>query len=295
MGRKKREYSYDDWKKAMELHNRFKLGCRRISRILGISEGTVSNWLYKGMIPPTTKWVAKPSIELAYIIGTIHGDGNVCKSKTKLGYEYIIQLGVIDKEFAIIFSKVMAKLLGVKYHKPYWDNKQKEWRVKYRSKAFYLWYKKCEEQGLQGFKEYIEYNKKTVRYYLRGLFDSDGNNYGNKRIRLTNTNKELLGYVQHLLKKYFNVATTGPYLQRKNGTKMIINGVETTARHDCYIIQIRRREHIQKYIEEIGFSIVRKQLGLRRDEKIYVEGIGYIQPFKLVELGLFKLPFSNVQ
>jgi len=53
-----------------------------------------------------------------------------------------------------------------------------------------------------------------------------------------------------------------------------------------------RKNYAQKYLKEIGFSIIRKQLGLKKDEKVFVEGIGYIEPYELVELGLFKLPFS---
>jgi len=43
MGRKYREYTYDDWKKAMDLHNKYKIGYIWISRILGINENTVKN------------------------------------------------------------------------------------------------------------------------------------------------------------------------------------------------------------------------------------------------------------
>jgi len=290
MGRKNREYSYDDWKKAMELHNRFKLGDRRVSRILGISEYTVNSWLYKGVVPPAAKWVAKPTKELAYVIGVLfHGDGNVRKNKHK--HEYIIQLAVIDKEFAEVFSRAVARLLNKKYIEPWWDKKEKEWWVKYHSKPFYLWYKRCEEQGLQGFKEYIEYSRETVKYYLRGLYDSDGSNAGNKQIRLFNTNIELLEYVQYLLKEYFGIKSTGPHLQRKNGTKMMINGVEYNSNYDCYVITISRKNHVQRFLEEIGFSIARKQLGLRKHEKVFVEG-RYVEPYELVKLGLFKLPFS---
>jgi len=194
MGRKYREYSYDDWKKAMELHNKYKLGHRRISRILGIKENTVNKWLYKGVVPPLAKWVAKPSRELGYAIGATHGDGCVSKSKNKLGYRYVIELGVIDKEFVEMFSKVMAKLLNVNYHKPWWDEKEKKWRVAYNSKAFYLWYKRCEKKGLEGFKPYMEHNTETVKHYLRGLYDSEGGNYRNNLIHLSNTNIELLKY-----------------------------------------------------------------------------------------------------
>jgi len=188
MGRKKREYTYDDWKKAMDLHNKYKLGYRRISRILGIKEGTVNNWLYEGVVPPVAKWRAKPCIELAYAIGTVHGDASVSKDESH--HQYKIELAVIDKEFAEAFSKVMAKLLGVKYHKPQWSEKRKRWVVKYHSKAFFEWYKKCEEKGLEGFKQYIEHDIETIRYYLKGLFDSEGYSKRNKQIHLYSSNKK---------------------------------------------------------------------------------------------------------
>jgi len=80
MNRKRREYTYDDWKKAMDLHNKYKTGYRRISRILGINENTVKNWFYKGVMPPAAKLTVKPCIEPAYVIGVLHrGDGTVYK------------------------------------------------------------------------------------------------------------------------------------------------------------------------------------------------------------------------
>jgi len=295
MGRKYREYTYDDWKKAMDLHNRFKLGYIRISRILGISQYTIRSWLHYGVIPPAAKWKAEPSNELAYMIGVVQGDACVSKSKDKSWYRYRIRLEVIDKEFAETFSRVMAKLLNRKYIEPRWDKKQKKWTVKYDSKAFYLWYKKIEKQGLEEFKPYIEYDTETVRYYLKGLFDSEGGNYRNKYIYLSNSKKELLEYVQYLLKKYFDIVATGPYLVYEAGDIEIINGVETRYNHDYYSIHIYRKLHVQKFLKEIGFSIIRKQLGLKKDEKAFIKGMGYVEPYKLIERGLFKLPFSDSQ
>jgi len=265
MGRKYKSYSYDDWKKAMDLHNKYKFGHIRISRILGINENTVKKWLYYGVVPPSAKWKAELSKKLAYAIGVIQGDACVTKNESK--HHYIIELNTIDKEFAEVFSKVMAKLLNANYHKPYWSNKRRQWRVIYKSKAFYLWYKRTEKKGLQGFKPFIEYNKSTVKHYLRGLYDSEGNNNGNKQIRLYNSKKKLLEYIQYLLKRYFGIKTTGPYLRRKNGTKMMINERRIVGKHDCYEIVISRKEHVQKFLREIGFTITRKQLGLKKHEK----------------------------
>jgi len=50
----------------------------------------------------------------------------------------------------------------------------------------------------------------------------EGNNNRNKQIFLFNTKKDLLEYTQYLLKEYFNIVTTGPYLNKKAGTTMII-------------------------------------------------------------------------
>jgi len=241
-------------------------------------------------MPSLAKWKAEPSKELAYTIGILHGDGSVTKNESR--YQYIVKLAVIDKEFAETFSKVMAKLLSVSYHEPYWNEKKKKWLVKYRSKAFFIWYEKTEKQGLEGFKEYIEYSKETVRHYLKGLFDSEESNYRNKYIYLYNSSKKLLEYVQYLLEKYFDIKATGPHLVHKAGTQIVINRIKTCYNDDYYKIQIGRKEHIQKFLEEIGFSIVRRQLGLMKDEKVLVEG-RYIEPYRLIERGLFKLPFNQ--
>jgi len=185
----------------------------------------------------------------------------------------------------------MAKLLDMSYREPYWSEKDKTWYVAYDSKAFFEWYKKCEEKGLEGFKPYVEYSRETVRYYLRGLYDSEGNNYRNKQIQLFNSKERLLKYVQYLLKEYFGIIATGPYLKEEAGSTRVIKGVEYHYNQDYYVIQIGRKKYAQKYLKEIGFSIIRKQLGLEKDEKLYVEG-KFVEPYELVKLGLFKLPFS---
>gem|GEM_PF-5631809 len=82
-------------------------------------------------------------------------------------------------------------------------------------------------EGLREFKKYIEYNKQTTKYYLRGLYDSEGNNDINRYIHLYNSKKKLLKYLHYLLKEYSGIIATGPYLQRKAGNTRVINGVES--------------------------------------------------------------------
>ena len=111
--------------------------------------------------------------------------------------------------------------------------------VTYSSKAFYTWYRK---QTLETLKPYIEYNKDTVRLFLRGLYDSDGSNYRCKKIVLFNSNIELPYYVQYLLKKYFNIMTRGPYLNAKAGNISIKkNGEKIKTHRDNYSVVVFRR------------------------------------------------------
>jgi len=154
-----------------------------------------------------------------------------------------------------------------RYYEPWWDENEKIWWVEYHSKPFYIWYKKCEEQGLEGFKEFIEYSKQTVKYYLKGLYDSEGYNYRNKLIFISNSNIELLRYVQYLLKEYFSIIATGPYLQKEAGNTRVIKEVEYLCNQDYYSIQIGREKHVQNFLREIGFTIVRRQLELKNMRK----------------------------
>jgi hypothetical protein len=69
--------------------------------------------------------------------------------------------------------------------------------------------------------------------FLRALFDAEG--YARKKeVEITNTNLVLLFYIREILKKYFGIITTRPYVIAKKGGP----------RHkkDCYRIAIYRKE-----------------------------------------------------
>ena len=126
MDRKYKSYTYEEYMKATELLEKG-YGLTETCRILGWPETKVSTLYYwkHGRIPPAAKWKAEPSYELAYVIGVINGDGTVTKNES--WYRYIIQLTVIDKEFAETFSKAVSKLLNKKYIEPWWNEKKKRW------------------------------------------------------------------------------------------------------------------------------------------------------------------------
>ncbi len=207
----------------------------------------------------TTRWRPEPSSGLAYVLGVLSGDGYIVKAH---GYHYDIELLVKDHEFAETFSRAIAKLLNKKNMEPYWSKNHNRWRIYYRSKTFYIWYWK---QTLETLKPFMEYNMETIKHFLRGLYDSDGSNYRCRQIFLSNNDIEMLHYVQYLLKKHFNIVATGPYLVTRAGWIHVKKNVEKIkTNQDNYSIDISRKQCVQRFLSEIGFSIQEKQLGLPR-------------------------------
>jgi intein-encoded DNA endonuclease-like protein len=225
-------YTYDQYMKAMDMY-RMGLGPWKISKALNIKKCTVKSWIYRGKRPPAARWHPEPSNELAYVIGVLHGDGCTVKEHH---YNYDIVLKVKDIEFAKEFSRTMSILLNKKYKEPYWDESNNKWGITYSSVAFWTWYK---GQTLDTLKHYIEHDEKTVAYFLRGIYDSEGYNYRCRRISISNNSIKLLKYVQHVLREYFDIIATGPYLVIKAGSVSVKkNGEKIKNNHDIYSIVV---------------------------------------------------------
>ncbi len=262
-----KSYSYEEYLRAMELLD-MGFGLTETCRILGWPETkkTTLWWWKHGRKPPLAKWHPEPSKEFAYALGVIIGDGYIIKEH---GYHYDIEILVKDYEFAEASSEALAKMLGKNVKKPYWSKSNNMWGIRYSSKAFYIWFK---QQKLESLKTLIEYDKDTVANFLRGLYDSDGGHYKyvyshgiRENICLYNDDSGLLHYTQYLLKDYFNIVATGPYINRRSGevsTKS--DGEKIKTNNNNYKIVIYRRQHIQIFLDNIGFSITEKQLGLKR-------------------------------
>lgn len=218
----KREYTIDEYEKAMELLKH--MGVKRVSKIMGIPKSTLINWK-KGCKPWHLKWKPEPSNELAYVLGVLYGDAYL--TKYDKSYHYEIRLRVKDKELINNFNEAMSKVLNKSLFKPYYDKSRGIWILRFWSKAFYTWYI---TQTIEKLKKYIEQSRDTVRLFLRGLYDSEGThyrylkNYIRYRINLSNSNVKLLLYTKQLLRQYFGITATGPYLDVSKGSVMIING-----------------------------------------------------------------------
>jgi intein-encoded DNA endonuclease-like protein len=233
-----------------------------------ISISSISEWLrgirspYNGRRIPSLE-LLKPSVELAYVIGVVLGDGYIKKkSRVREGYNHvIIRLEAKDKEFVEEFGRCLSVVLGRGPIKPYRLSSRIYDVVEVESKTLYEFLRKPVD--LDRLKKYIEHCDRCTAAFLRGFADSEGSVYKKGQIFITNTDLRLLTYVQELLKR-FGIESTGPRLNRRRGSLIKINpitGKIYTTKKDCYYIYIRTFSNANFY-KYIGFTIRRRQVRL---------------------------------
>jgi len=194
----------------------------------------------------------EPSEEVAYIIGVVLGDGSVYITfkirRTTRVVSYRIALEAKDKEFVEKFARYLCILLGRKRIKVRYERSKGTYHVDVGSKALYELLK---EPDLERLRKYIEHCDKCVAAFLRGFVDSEASVKKDGYILISNTNYELITYIQKLLKR-FGIETTGP--------RPIMHYDPKTGRQykTEYVIYIRTKSY-ENFYRYIGFTIRRKQ------------------------------------
>lgn len=181
--------------------------------------------------------------KLAWLLGYFIGDGN----KTKSG----ICLTTGDEELVSDLAEVIGKVLGMRAI-TYWDATDKggRWRVIVHSRELLRLLEslgidlddKAPEKRIPSL--ILRSPKKVVAAFLRGYFDADAY-AGTQGIRLSSSSDSLISAVQIILLNYGILST-----QRKHAdgcTQLEIAGTSAAV-----------------FLEEIGFSLQRKQLALRK-------------------------------
>ncbi len=110
---------------------------------------------------------------------------------------------------------------------------------------------------------WIEKSPECVSTFLRGFFDSEGSMDEKRTLTASNTNADLLKYVQHLLLAYFGIATTGPRVGSRKGSVLRKEGETFLRKSDCYVIRIRAGS-LMAFRNKVGFTIARKRNRLDR-------------------------------
>ena len=69
----------------------------------------------------------------------------------------------------------------------------------------------------------------------------------------------------YLLKKYFGIKAVGPYINKGAGSIHVKrNGERIRTNQDNYYIELSRKRDVQRFLSEVGFSIIEKQIGSKR-------------------------------
>jgi intein-encoded DNA endonuclease-like protein len=228
-----------------------------------LSKSTISEWVrglhspYNGRRIPSLEMLI-PSEDLAYVIGVVCGDGSAHeKRRIRKGYNrVVIHLEAKDREFVEEFAIRISRVLNRSPPKVT-VNSRGLYYVEVGDRTLYELLKKPID--IEKIREYIEHCERCMEMFLRGFFDSEGCVGEDGQISLTNSNYELLLYVQELLKR-FGVETTGPWLIAKQGTPFYdpLRGKVYKHKKDVYIIYVRKRNNYEFY-KYIGFTIRRKQ------------------------------------
>ena len=147
---------------------------------------------YNGIYIPS----AKPSRELAYVIGVVAGDGYVHRlSKPRKSYNPMyIGLNVKDREFAEEFSRCLSAVLKRDPPKPKWSIRR--FIVELQCKVLYELLKK--PLDIERLRCFVEYSAECKSAFLRGFFDSEGSIDKTGKILVYNTDLKLLRYVKLL-------------------------------------------------------------------------------------------------
>lgn len=204
------------------------------------------------------KFRAKPSRELAGVIGAILSDGNLYKRKN---IARRIWLSVKDKDYAEAFGHALAKVLGKENpYKPRWSKGQERWITEAGSILLYRFL----QRPWHEFKPHIEHCKQCVAAFLRMFFDGEGS-ISARNLRVYNTNKTLLLYIKKLLRQFFSIEATEPHEGTKKGYRMHDprSGKIYEANKTCYYLQIRA-DSLSRFHQHIGFTIKRKQRRLTK-------------------------------
>jgi intein-encoded DNA endonuclease-like protein len=244
---RKKSNTFKEIINQVEQHHNFRL-----------TDKTVSDWA-RGVRTPTGSsriFMPKPKAELAYVIGVVTGDASL---NVKLGYQYRIRLQATDREFVEAFNQAVSKVLGRPPHRLWKGTTAKEIHVEFGSFLLH----KFLLQELEQLKPFIEHDKKCVSAFLRGFFDSEGCVEKSGKLTGSNTELELLKYVQLLLSRFFGIETTGPYINTRKGSVITRRGKSFLRNSDCYYVNVRKSS-LDIFYREIGLTIERKRSRLEK-------------------------------
>jgi len=225
----------------------------KLRRGVTLSKSSISEWINGKHAPMgrAHQFTPKASPELAYIIGVEAGDGSLNLKR----YNYRIRLNTIDKDFVEEFDRCLSKVLNTARHRAWKGEGANEFQLEVSS---YLLYKFL-RRPFRDLEPWIENDPECVSAFLRGFFDSEGSVSKSGVVTACNTNWDLLRYVQSLLLRHFEIATSGPTLGTKKGSALVRRGRRYFRNSDCYSIRVPMAR-VATFCGQVGVTIRGKKL-----------------------------------
>jgi len=232
-----------------------KLNIKRRSRKeavkLGIRNGRIR--IFKNQIPNSSK---KLSLEKAYILGVLCGDGFLTYNSSKSMYQ--IGLSAVDKEFVNEFRNNLLQVYRLNPTKEVYISKISNWNNQSKTRL-------CSREACEDLLYYGKFGVKKWRVpeqikradldiksqFIKGFFDSEGNvDEKSKRVRIFSINRDGLEGIQALLDN-FGIRSKIHYRNNKR------------PRSTSYKLSIQDRKSIELFDKYINFIIVRKKNRLK--------------------------------
>lgn len=256
------------------------LSSRTVGNSLGISHARVLKLLKSENVsrrsivhPILNKTYKQLTPSRAYIFGVMCGDGCVFSGTEKKGKwnfkSHIVHLSVKDKDFLDEYIHNFKEVYGV-LPRVYYRSGQREkwsniWIARVNRKNIYEDLERYKFGGMWLVPDEImmSQDKKIICSFLRGIYDSEGAVTIGPRgasISFTNISKMGIGQIKELLERVgISSSKLGEYKFDKSFRK-----------NRCYYFTITHLKNYLLFLENIGFSIKRKEAKL----------IKYINGFK---------------
>ncbi|HLD12791.1 MAG TPA: LAGLIDADG family homing endonuclease [Candidatus Nanoarchaeia archaeon] len=209
---------------------------------------------------PIKKTAYQKSIEFAYVLGVIYGDGSSNIIEDGHGSSGSTTLGVIDEDFAIAFKKAIEEWSGIISH--------------YNTDGHFFYVKLSSVDASRiiekfDLKEVLIWDVILQCAFLRGLFDSDGGitgenlepgkrKYAKRWVHLSNSNPVLIQLTANIFDR-LDI--------RYSIYSRIHSGFGSTKLQ--YELKIYNFEGILSYYRNINFSITRKRDLLKKVVESY--------------------------
>lgn len=224
-----------------------------ISRSIGVPVSTLSRWC-RGGKPWDSKLrlYFKPKPEeyraLSYLLGLLDSDAYLTYDKANRNY-YIGLDTAVDEEMLIERLRKVLKYLLKRENKWHTINSTgKMLRYVIGSRGLYEYLKNLTREEKR---RIIEMNRYTMRMYVLGFVDGDGNRQ-KKSVRIVNSSREKIEYIVSLLRELgISIDESRIGVQRQKGKKIIIRGKMYIGRKDlCYVLV-----PLSEFKRKIGLSI----------------------------------------